>query len=450
MSMIHAIFPAVLQKLPAVRLYARSTVMLTSGIFAQSVGFVVLARWLGSDQFGHLATITAVTNIGGAWCGLGVGEAIRRRVGREPSVYRAMLGHSLILLCVSGVVLTAILSAGMALLMRVAPSPLENFAAILLLVASNMVLFAWIGLTEQIHLAHHQFATANRVNASWGITRALAALVACLAFGIDSVLEWAAWNAGVSVLLSIACAVTLSRYGAPQWRLLRDEVPLGATLSVSACTAVLRQNADLLALSAVAPPHLVGAYGVARRIISTAMVVGSSFDRLIYAKLAIAGMNGPSETLRLAKRYVLYGIALTGMTSVAVFLAAPFLPLLFGSDFTDAVWITRLLCWTLILTAIQFIAFDALNAAERHRIRLIVGTAVGIAGAALIVALSLAFGTTGTFLAVYLAEISTAAALWQTLTLISRCRPPLSGAADPRPYPDKESKGQVEFAKGQY
>ena len=81
MSMIR-VLPALMQKLPAIRLYATSTVMLTSGIFAQSVGFVVLARWLGSDQFGHLATITAVTNVGGAWCGLGAGEAIRRRVGR--------------------------------------------------------------------------------------------------------------------------------------------------------------------------------------------------------------------------------------------------------------------------------------------------------------------------------------------------------------------------------
>lgn len=447
MSMIR-VLPALMQKLPAIRLYATSTVMLTSGIFAQSVGFVVLARWLGSDQFGHLATITAVTNVGGAWCGLGAGEAIRRRVGREPSLYRAMLGHSLILLLVSGVVLTAIVSVGMAFLIRVAPSPLENFEAILLLVASNMLLFAWVGLTEQIHLAHHQFAAANRVNASWGITRAVAALVACLAFEIDTVLAWAMWNAVVSVLLSAACAATLSRYGAPQWRLLRDEVPLGATLSMSACIAGLRQNADLLALSSVAPPHLVGAYGVARRVISTATVVGSSFDRLIYAKLAVAGTNGPSETLRLAKRYVLYGIGLTAATSAAVFLASPFLPLLFGSDFTDAVWITRLLCWTLILTAIQFIAFDALNAADRHRIRLIVGTAVGIAGAALIVALSFAFGTTGTFVAVYLAEMSTAGALWQTLRLVSDRRPTSSGATAACPYSDKESKGQVAFVKG--
>jgi O-antigen/teichoic acid export membrane protein len=404
--------------------------MLTAGIFAQSLGFVVLARWLGSEQFGHLATITAVTSIGGAWCGLGAGEAMRRRVGRDLALYQAMLGHSLILLSFSGAILTVILSVAMALVIQVAPDPVDNFVAILLLVTSNMVLFSWIGLTEQIHLAHHQFDAANRVNASWGITRAAAALIACLGFGINTVLAWAAWNAATSVLVSFVCASAISRYGAPQWRLLREEVPRGATLSMAACTAVLRQNADLLALSAVAPPHLVGAYGVARRIISTATVVGSSLDRLIYTKLAIAGAKGPSETLQLAKKYVIYGIGLTGVASMAVFLACPLLPIFFGSDFVDAVWITQLLCWTLILTASQFIAFDALNAAEQHHIRFLIGTGVGLAGAALIVVLSMAFGTTGIFVGVYVAELSTAVALWQTLRIVGGRRAAYSPAAD--------------------
>jgi O-antigen/teichoic acid export membrane protein len=152
-------------------------------------------------------------------------------------------------------------------------------------------------------------------------------------------------------------------------------------------------------------------------------VVGSSLDRLIYTKLAIAGAKGPSETLQLAKRYVLYGMGLTGMASAGVFAASPLLPLLFGNDFADTVWITQVLCWTLIPTATQFIAFDALNAAEQHHIRLLIGTGVGLAGAALIVGLTLAFGTTGTFAAVYVAEVSLALALWQTLRFVGNREP---------------------------
>src|SRR5579871_899645 len=104
----------VVQHLPAIRLYVSSTSLLTVGIAAQSVGFVILARWLGSDQFGHLSMITAATNLGSAWCGLGTGEAMRRRAGREPSLYPTLLGHCLILLFVSGAILTAVMSVAIA------------------------------------------------------------------------------------------------------------------------------------------------------------------------------------------------------------------------------------------------------------------------------------------------------------------------------------------------
>jgi O-antigen/teichoic acid export membrane protein len=410
---------AVIKSLPAIRLYIASTSMLTVGIAAQSIGFVVLARWLGSDQFGHLSMITAATNLGGAWCGLGTGEAMRRRAGREPALYPQLLGHSLILLLVSGAVLTLVMSVAIASSITIAANPVENYAAIALLVSNNIVLFAWIGLTEQILLAHSQFTRANLLNSGFGIARAVTALVACVGFDIDNLTAWALWNFASFSVGSLACVCLLFRYGAPRWRLLWDEIPLGVTLSISGSIAALRQNVDLLALSAMAPPHLVGAYGVARRVLGVAVVTGASLDRLIYAKLAIAGKSGPAATLCLARRYVIYAISLTGLTSMTIFVLAPLLPLLFGKDFSDMVWIVKVLCWTLILTAVQFIAFDAINAADQHRVRLVVGTVIGLAGAALIVGLSLAFGTTGTFVAVYVAEISTAAALWTTLKLLS-------------------------------
>jgi O-antigen/teichoic acid export membrane protein len=413
-------FPdAVIKSLPAIRLYLASTSMLTIGIAAQSIGFVVLARWLGSDQFGHLSMITAATNLGGAWCGLGTGEAMRRRAGREPALYPQLLGHSLILLLVSGAVLTLVMSVAIASFITIAANPVESYAVIALLVSSNIVLFAWIGLTEQILLAHSQFTRANLLNSGFGIARAVTALVACLGFDIDNLAAWALWNFASFSVGSLTCACLLFRYGAPHWRLLWDEIPLGVTLSISGSIAALRQNVDLLALSAMAPPHLVGAYGVARRVLGVAVVTGASLDRQIYAKLAIAGKSGPAATLCLARRYVIYAIGLTSLTSTTIFVLAPLLPLLFGKDFGDMVWIVRVLCWTLILTAVQFVAFDAINAADQHRVRLIVGTVIGLAGAALIVGLSLAFGTTGTFVAVYAAEIATAAALWTTLKLLS-------------------------------
>jgi O-antigen/teichoic acid export membrane protein len=419
MSKYMFLFDALIRSFPAIRLYVSSTSILAVGIAAQSVGFVVLARWLGSDQFGHLSVITAATNLGAAWCGLGTGETMRRRGSREPALYSELLGHSLILLLISGAVLTVMMSAGIAFSVTIDADPFKNFTTIILLVSSNLLLFSWISLTEQILLAHSRFTQANLLNSGFGIVRAITALVACLGFGVNSLSAWAWWNCGAFAAGSLVCAGLLCRYGSPRWRLLWDEIPLGVTMSISGSIAALRQNVDLLALSATAPPHLVGAYGVARRVLGVAVVTGASLDRLIYTKLAIAGKSGPAATLRLAQRYVLYAIGLTGLTSIMIFVLAPLLPLLFGKGFGEMVWIVKTLCWTLILTAVQFVAFDAINAADQHKIRLVVGTVVSIAGAALIVGLSLASGMAGTLTAVYISEIATAAALWTTLKLLS-------------------------------
>ena len=405
--------------LPAIRLYMSSTSLLMAGLVAQSIGFVILARWLGSEQFGLLALVTAATNLGASWCGLGTGEAMRRRVGREPSLYPDMLGHCLIVLMISGAVLTAVMSATIGFSVRIVSDPAENYITVTLLVSSNVVLYTWVMLAEQILLTHSQFTRANLLISGLGMARAVTAIVACLGFGIESLSTWAWWNLATLAAGSLASACLVFRYGPPRWRLLWGEIPFGVTLSISNSIAALRQNVDLLALSATAPPQVVGAYGVARRVLGIATVTGASLDRLVYTKFAIAGKSGPAATLVLAQRYAPYAIGLTGLTSVAIFVFAPVLPVLFGSGFGDMVWIVKALCWTLVLTAVQFIAFDAINAADQHRIRLVVGTVVSVAGAALIVAFSLAFGTTGTFIAVYAAEISTAVALWITLKVLS-------------------------------
>jgi O-antigen/teichoic acid export membrane protein len=416
----YVFFPdALTKRLPAIRLYISSTSLLMAGLMAQSIGFVILARWLGSEQFGHLAMVTAATNLGASWCGLGTGDTMRRRASRDPSLYPDLLGHSLILLAASGVVLTAAMSAIIGFSVTIASDPVENYITVALLVSSNVVLFTWVTLAEQVLLSHSQFTRANLLNSGLGIARAITAIVACLGFGIDSLSAWAWWNFGTLAAGSFASACLLFPYGPPRWRVMWEEIPLGATFGVSGMIAALRQNVDLLALSAVAPPQLIGAYGVARRVLGIAVVTGASLDRLLYNKFAVAGKSGPAATLILARRFVPYAIGLTGLTSAAIFVLAPVLPVLFGNAFGDMVWIVRALCWTLVLTGLQFMAFDAINAADRHRIRLVVGTAVGIAGAALIVGFSLAFGTTGTFIAVYVAEISTAAALWITLKVLS-------------------------------
>ena len=417
--MIQAAVKALNQRLPAMLLYISSTGSLLIGIGAQTAGFIILARFLGTNQYGYLATISAVTNLGAPLCGLGAAEVMRRWVGRDPGLYPEILGHCLILLGATGVVIVTILTAGLDLFVPALDDSGANFILMLLIVSSNVVFYTWILFVEQVFLAHREFKRANIVNASFGIARALTVLVACIGFGVDRLLPWAMWNAGLYVSASLAGVAAIWSYGPPRWRLVRDELTPGITISIAGLLWTLRQNIDLLALSSIETSAVIGAYGVARRIIGTASIIGASLDRLIYPKLAVAGRNGPSATLRLAKKYAVYAIVISVPTCLALFLVAPILPWIFGKDFGQAVYILKVLVWTLIFLVLQNVAFDALNAADRHRSRFVAGTAAGLLGIGLIAGLTYRYGMTGTFIASYLSDGIMVFALWMTLGLLS-------------------------------
>jgi O-antigen/teichoic acid export membrane protein len=403
-----------------IQLYAVSTASLMVGLGAQSLAFVIIARHLGKAQFGQLAAVTAAASLGTAWAQLGSAEAMRRRVGRDPSIYRNVLGHCITLIFGWGSVLTLAFAVGVSLFIHLAEQPIPNFGIVGLLVVCNIVLFPWIVLAEQIFLAHNDFVRANVTNAGFGALRALTAVVACSGFGVNTLSAWAFWNFGAYLLGSVACAVVVSPYGSPRLGLLREEIPIGATFGVSGFLGYVRANVDVLSLSAVAPPAVVGTYGLARRIIGLAIVPNSSLDRIIYSRLVVAGKGGPAATIKLAYRYAFYGLGLAGSTALALYLiAGPILPLIFGKSFVESIGILKVLCWIIPCLAAQFIAFDALNAANLHKFQTFVSTITVLFGVAMVIALTYKFSVNGTLIAVYIAEGSLAITLWAALVIIS-------------------------------
>jgi len=402
------------------RLVAASIGSLFSGIMAQAVAFVLLARYLGTTEFGHLTTITAVTALANTWCGFGSGELLRRTVSRDPERYSEALGHGGLMIMLSGTILSIGVIAGLMPLVPVGANALERLITLCLLVPTNVVTPACLGLVESAFLVHHDFKRANLVNGGAGFVRALVAGTACLGFGVTSVSGWAAWWAGCHIALCIAGFLAIRRFGGPRWRLLRHEISLGSHLALSGFLIMLRSNVDVLVLSAVTSPQFVGVYGAGRRLIGAALVVPGAFDRVIYGKLTVAGRHGAAASLKLAKKYLWYSIAISSATSAALFLAAPFLPLVFGAAYEEAGSVVKILAWTVISTAVQFMAFDALNAADHHKVAALTSGVTNVVGAAIVFVLGSKFGPVGIYVALYSSDLARGVGLWLALSRLAR------------------------------
>jgi O-antigen/teichoic acid export membrane protein len=169
----------------------------------------------------------------------------------------------------------------------------------------------------------------------------------------------------------------------------------------------------------VATPEIVGSFSVARRILDTSALTVAALHRLTYPKLAVASAAGFTNTLALAKMLLPLVIAISSLTSIAIFLGAPILPLLFGKDFSATIDYARAICWVGILFGAQEMAAEALGASGRHGIRAAIYNAGSIVGALLVAVLTYLFIINGTVFAYYAAETLTAVTFWIVMLSMS-------------------------------
>ena len=409
--------------LPMVMSYLASGGSLVLGSAAQLLTFAILARWLGVHEFSVFVAITAVANIAVHLCGLGAMECLVRRVARDRAIYPQMLGHNVILTVASGAALVLLGAVVLPFFFTLSPDPVTNVAVITLMLVTNILLVRVIVLTEQIFIAHTDFASANKVVVGFAAARTVAAALACIAFGVTSVASWAVWQFLCHVLVALLCMRAIRGLGAPRYRIVREELPQGLYFSIPFILRALRQNADLLVLSLVTTAEVVASYSVARRMLESSYLSVEALNRLIYPGSARATAAGLHHALHRVRRVLAAAIVISLAAAVTVFVLAPVLPYLFGKDYLSLVGFVRSLCWVVVPLAMWSVAVEALGASGAHAARATVMGLGSIAGAGLAAWASWYAPPMGTFLSFYAIEIAMVVASWSVfLQLVRRDR----------------------------
>lgn len=406
--------------LPMVVSYAASGGSLVIGAAAQLATFAILARWLGVHEFSLFVAITAIANIAVHVCGLGAMECLVRRVARDRAMYPAMLGHNFILTSASGVVLVLAGAAILPFFFTLSPDPLVNVAAISLMLVTNVVLVRVIVLCEQIFIAHSDFASANKVVVSFALARTVAAALACIGFGVASVVGWSLWQFAVHVLVALGCIAAVRSLGRPVWGLVREELPQGAYFSIPFILRAVRQNADLLVLSLVSTAEIVSSYSVARRMLESSYLAVEALNRLIYPGSARAAADGLHNAVDRVRKVLVAAAGIGVAAAITLYVCAPLLPYIFGHDYVSLVSFVRILCWVVVLLGIWSVAVEALGASGHQKQRAAVMGAGSLAGAALAAWATWYAPPLGTFVSFYIIEFMMVVASWAIFARVVR------------------------------
>jgi O-antigen/teichoic acid export membrane protein len=404
---------------PMIISYLLSSGSLAAASLAQLATFAILARALGPAEFGLFVQISAITAIAVQICGLGASDCLLRRVSRERESYPELLGHNLVLIALTGAVLVAV---GVAMMSWWAPVYSQtdiDAGTIALLFFTNVVLVRVIVLVETVFLSLGQYRSANRSVVGFALARTATATLACIVFGTSSLSGWAIWQTVGHLLYALVGALWLRPLGRPRLTILRDELRSGALFSSQFVVRAIRANADLFVIGMFAPIQTVGSYGVARRIMDSSYLSIDAFNRLIYSRFARASRDGLHFALPAAKHALVAALALGIATCLALFVLAPYLPLLFGRDYHDLAFFVRALSGTIVLVAVWAVAIDLLGASGRQGARALILNGTNIIGSGLIAAATWVAAPIGTFVALYVIEGSVVIAAWVVLLWLS-------------------------------
>lgn len=426
-------------ELPTMRRYLASGVTLVGGAALQLGSFIILARALGIEQFGTLVVVTAVTALAGAACGVGCGDAMIRRIARDPAAYPLMLGHGAILIASTGVGLSALSTVILILVANAAPTITGNILAMSFFSLSGVLFSSAIGFVERIYIGRDDFNRANLINGGFSFVRFVATAVACLIFDVDTLAAWADWMFAAHLVACVLAIATLRPFPTPIWRIDRHELRLGFHFSTPTFVDAVRQNLDRIMLGAIGNALAVGSYGTAMRIVQTSQVVVWSFNRLAYRIFAARAHLGPRGILPMAIRYLLVVAIIASATSIGLFVTAPLVPTVVGHQYAPVTGDLRVLCWLLIPIAIRELAYDIFGALDQHHVRAAIYNYISVAGAALTAAGVYFFGVSGAFVSVYLVQMALAVAMW--LQLIRAARTEATTTATVTSESDGDSPG---------
>lgn len=415
---------------PALVSYLLSSGSLASAALSQLVTFAILARALGPTEFGLFVQISAATTVAVQLCGLGASDCLLRRVSREPACYADLLGHNLLLIGLTGAALVFVGVAALSGWLRLSAGPPVDPVTLVLLVFGNVVVVRLILLVETVFLALGRFHDANRAVVGFALARMATAALACLAFRVSTLAEWALWQCAGNLLYAALGAAWIRPLGRPRFAILRGELKPGILFSSQFVMRAVRANVDLLVIGLFAPLATVGSYGVARRIVDSGYLAIDALNRLLYPRLARASHDGLHHALPMARRALVAALGLGAVTGLALFLLAPALPALFGRQYGELSFFVRCLSGTVILVGAWAAAIDLLGASGRQDVRAWILNGANLLGSILIAVATWLAAPIGTFVALYLIDGAIVAVAWLVLLRLAQ-RSRLSATARP-------------------
>lgn len=327
------------------------------GVLTSGLTFVVLGRELGPSGFGYYVAIQNLVLAVGLFASGGAPSVLLQRVIREGRAPDEVVGSLL-----SWTAIGAVSLLGVATLLAWSLVPGLSVVVSLEFSLSQLLgtALAWLGVA--LVQATEGFSRAN----PWRLAVQLppaAVLIGLWVTADVSLASLALWWLLVNLASGLVCLVTASRrarvqlsLGAP--RLL--DLRLGLTYAAVGLCFNVEEDADKVLLVRLGRPAVAGTYAAAYRVVQLGLIPLNTVVSATHNLFLEHDDKATGQHLSRALIFTLPALAYGGVCAVALWFAAPVVPVVLGPAYRGAVDMIRWLAALVALRSASAFPFNAL------------------------------------------------------------------------------------------
>lgn len=391
-----------------------------SSVVLQTVQFLLLARALGSHEFGIVASVLAITSALLPFSGLCLGNVAVIRMARGQAGAERCLGNGLAVTTVTAVI-------GLALALLLGSLFLAEpgvWLLVLLFGLSEFLLTKYIDISAHVFMAREQHGVAAYLLNFHLLVRLAFAAALWLGWTQPTALAWAQLHLAAGVLTAaLVLYATVRLVGRPRVDAATaiGDMKAGVLIAIGTAAGNVQTDVDKVVLARMESAGTAGAYTAACRLVYMAsmpvLAILLALRTRIFRKGHHGGIAGALGTVRgvipLAGGYCM-------LVGVGLYLAGPAMPWVLGPSYQLSGEVLQWLCLLPLLLAARSVCSEALAGADQYGRLSLLYTAT--AGLSLLLNLAFvpAYGWRGAVMAAYGAQAFLVAALLVTIGLMIR------------------------------
>ena len=333
----------------------------------QAVQFLLLARALGSHEFGIVASVVAITSALLPFSGLGLGNVAIMHIARGQAGAERSLGNGLAV-----TTMTAVVGVGLALL--IGELYLDEpgiWILVLLFGVSEILLTKYIDVAAHVFFALEQHGVAAFFYNLHMLVRVVCAAALWWGWTQPTALAWAQLHLATGVLTAgVVLYISVRLLGRPrtQYASAKSDIQKGVFFSIGISARNVQTDVDKIVLARMESAGTTGAYTASIRLVYMActpiMAILLALRARVFRKGHVGGIAG---TLGALRRLIPAAVAYSLLLAAALYVAAPAVPWLLGSTYQLSSEIMQWLCFLPFLLAVQSVASEALSGANAQR-----------------------------------------------------------------------------------